>query len=148
MIPIQTILTWFQTGKRPTQQQFADSWSSFWHKSESIPVANIDGITELFAPINNHFNDSNAHGNLIVKARVIPYGSFFICKPNPIVSDVLEVGNIGWGMLSDGVTFIPFGQYLGGDPQNVNNWNTSPMDFSPAEVIPLIAEPGPGSSTK
>lgn len=46
--PINTILSWFQTGDFPTEQQFAASWSSFWHKDESIPLSKIIGINELF----------------------------------------------------------------------------------------------------
>jgi surface protein len=38
---ISTILNWFRTGKTPTQQQFWDSWQSFWHKDEIIPHAQI-----------------------------------------------------------------------------------------------------------
>jgi len=38
---ISTILNWFRTGKTPTQQQFWDSWQSFWHKDEIIPYAQI-----------------------------------------------------------------------------------------------------------
>ena len=41
------ILKWFQTGEYPTQQQFAASWTSFWHKSEIIPVTRIEGLVEL-----------------------------------------------------------------------------------------------------
>jgi hypothetical protein len=43
MTSLATIINWFRTGKYPTEQQFADTFSSFWHKSENIPSAKIDG---------------------------------------------------------------------------------------------------------
>lgn len=34
--PINTILSWFETGDTPTQSQFAQAWTSFWHKDEVL----------------------------------------------------------------------------------------------------------------
>ncbi len=69
-ININTILDWFKTGKKPTQEQFWSSWQSFWHKDETIPQSNIDGlITVLNAKTeNDQFNahkiDGDAHAAL------------------------------------------------------------------------------------
>jgi len=41
---INTILDWFKAGKKPTEQQFADSWQSFWHKEEIIPQAAVEDL--------------------------------------------------------------------------------------------------------
>ncbi|WP_264524801.1 hypothetical protein [Flavobacterium sp. N502536] len=38
---INTILSWFKTGQKPTQKQFWDSWQSFWHKEEQIPQGSV-----------------------------------------------------------------------------------------------------------
>ncbi len=35
---------WFSTGKKPLQNQFWDWLDSFWHKDESIPIAQITGL--------------------------------------------------------------------------------------------------------
>jgi hypothetical protein len=43
MATLAQILNWFKTGLYPTEEQFAQTWQSFWHKSESIPAAKIDG---------------------------------------------------------------------------------------------------------
>lgn len=40
-IPLKTIYSYFKTGYFPTQTQFQDSWSSFWHKDESN-IATVD----------------------------------------------------------------------------------------------------------
>jgi hypothetical protein len=67
MANLSTIKNWFKTGLKPTQQQFWDTWDSFWHKDENIPVANIEGIDNLLnqkankSVVDAHFTDSNAH---------------------------------------------------------------------------------------
>lgn len=68
MASLPTIISWFLTGKLPTQQQFTETWNSFWHKDEEIPQAKIQGLgTSLNnkadkSQVSGHINDSNAHG--------------------------------------------------------------------------------------
>ncbi|WP_306353719.1 hypothetical protein [Flavobacterium sp. '19STA2R22 D10 B1'] len=65
--PINQILDWFRTGKKPTQDQFWQSWTSFWHKNEQIPQSNINGLTSVLSSkaertqLQGHINDSNGH---------------------------------------------------------------------------------------
>lgn len=65
--PINTIYSWFETGDFPTQAQFQASWSSFWHKDETIPMTNISGLSDQFgkfvlgSTFNTHLSDQNAH---------------------------------------------------------------------------------------
>lgn len=40
-----------------------------------------------------------------------------------------EPNDILFGLLDDGTTFIPFGKYLGGGLQNVDNYITNPIEF-------------------
>lgn len=44
---LDTIKEWFKTGLKPKQQQFWDTWDSFRHKYEKVPVQDIEGIDEL-----------------------------------------------------------------------------------------------------
>ena len=143
-IPINSILNFFLTGKRPTQQQFAESWTSFWHKDENIPVAKIDGLGAMFVPINNHFNDINAHENLIIKSRFIPFGNFQVFKASGNNQpNVLQVGDYGSGLLNDYETFIPFGIYLGGNAQISSSWAVSPSQNNSGIITaPAIAGTG------
>ena len=70
---LDTIKEWFKTGFKPKQQQFWDTWDSFRHKYEKVPVQDIEGIDELFSSkadkknIETHLEDSNAHSKLIEK---------------------------------------------------------------------------------
>lgn len=68
---LNTIKNWFKTGLIPTQAQFWDTWDSFRHKYEKIPVAEIDGIDSLIdnktdnAEFEYHLSDPNAHNDLL-----------------------------------------------------------------------------------
>jgi len=47
MVSLATIFSWFETGDYPTQQEFQDTFSSFWHKSEKIPGTQIEGFPAI-----------------------------------------------------------------------------------------------------
>lgn len=51
-VSLNTIKNWFRTGLVPSQAQFWDTWDSFFHKDDTIPVAQIGGITELLNEVN------------------------------------------------------------------------------------------------
>lgn len=38
---LNTIKNWFRTGLKPTQTQFWDTWDSFRHKYEKVPVKDV-----------------------------------------------------------------------------------------------------------
>lgn len=42
--PINNLKTWFNTGLKPTQEQFWAWMDSFWHKDEKIPMSSVEGI--------------------------------------------------------------------------------------------------------
>jgi len=48
MATLQQILSWFKTGLFPTEDQFRQTWLSFWHKSEKIPATQIEGFLKIF----------------------------------------------------------------------------------------------------
>lgn len=64
---LNTIKQWFRTGLKPTQTQFWDTWDSFRHKYEKVPVKEVEGIDELLlskadkTALDNHLDDKNAH---------------------------------------------------------------------------------------
>jgi len=45
---LNTIKNWFKTGLKPTQQQFWDTWDSFWHKDQVIPASSIENLDARF----------------------------------------------------------------------------------------------------
>lgn len=71
--PLNTILSWYETGDFPTQQQFAASWSSFYHKDEFIPM---DKVQDLNTKLQNktdklvyeaHLTNGDAHMTTLAK---------------------------------------------------------------------------------
>ena len=73
MTAIETLKQWFSNLKKPTQEQFWAGLDSFWHKSEKIPMASVEGLDKLVEgtasaeQLSNHLNDSNAHKALFDK---------------------------------------------------------------------------------
>jgi len=67
---INTIKNWFRTGLKPTQQQFWDTWDSFWHKDQTIPSSAIENLDNRFQEkadqeaFAGHLTDGNAHHSL------------------------------------------------------------------------------------
>ncbi|MCD0475707.1 hypothetical protein LPB87_15015 [Flavobacterium sp. EDS] len=67
---INTILNWFKTGLKPTQEQFWTTWASFWHKDEQIPQSSISGLENTLntkaekSQLEAHINNKKAHADL------------------------------------------------------------------------------------
>ncbi|MGY0039175.1 hypothetical protein [Pedobacter sp. NJ-S-72] len=65
---LNIIKNWFKTGLKPSQQQFWDTWDSFWHKDSIIPAANIENLDTRFnekadaEALASHIKDLTAHG--------------------------------------------------------------------------------------
>lgn len=71
---LNIILTWFETGDFPTEDQFREAWSSFWHKDDEISMSKISGLATVLSAIvstesfQNHLEDQEAHANFLAKA--------------------------------------------------------------------------------
>jgi len=67
---LNTIKSWFQTGLKPSQKQFWETWDSFRHKFEKVPVTDIEGLESVLdskvdkSQLNAHENDQNGHAEL------------------------------------------------------------------------------------
>lgn len=46
---LSTIKNWFKTRLKPTQAQFWDTWDSFWHKNDKIPVGSIENLDSILS---------------------------------------------------------------------------------------------------
>src|SRR5665647_7688 len=44
---LNTIKNWFKTSLKPTQAQFWDTWDSFWHKDEKIPISSVEQLDTI-----------------------------------------------------------------------------------------------------
>ena len=70
MTPKKTLKKWFSNFMKPAQEHFAAWIDSYWHKSEQIPMSNIEGLSRAIentasaGQLLNHINDTNAHRNL------------------------------------------------------------------------------------
>lgn len=111
--PVNTIKSWFVSKAKPTQAQFWAVFDSFRHKSEKVPVADIEGLTNILKPFNDHLNDPNAHAGLLAKTKIYASGELQVFKiPTNVNVAALEIGDLVFGIVSG--QFIK-GIYLGGD---------------------------------
>ncbi|RWX00903.1 hypothetical protein [Flavobacterium cerinum] len=71
--PIETILKWYKEFDFPTEQQFRQSWTSFWHKDEKIPQSSIENLTIDLdnkaerEQLDRHTTDPDAHADLFAQ---------------------------------------------------------------------------------
>ncbi|QFG53627.1 hypothetical protein [Chryseobacterium sp.] len=71
--PLNTIFSWFETGDFPTQAQFQATFSSFFHRDDTIPISKVEGLANMFQglassqTLNLHINDADAHANVLAK---------------------------------------------------------------------------------
>lgn len=67
---LNIIKKWFKTGLKPTQYQFWDTWDSFRHKFEQIPLKDIEELETTLdtkaekSQLEEHQNNPNAHAEL------------------------------------------------------------------------------------
>lgn len=67
---LNTIKKWFQTGLKPSQNQFWDTWDSFRHKLEKVPLEDVEELESILnakaekSELDEHKNDNTAHSEL------------------------------------------------------------------------------------
>lgn len=87
-------------------------------------------IRESFDKTNDNFEEIFTRPNVIIRS-----GGFSVYKAEGNVKDgviedfELEPGDVGSGWLADGINFIPFGKYLGGDQGLLASWAANPINW-------------------
>lgn len=79
---LQTIKNWFKTTLKPTQAQFWDTWDSFRHKYDKVPVKDVDGIDELLAEAINQIPTLNGNPDRLTKIDFNSKGNFNLTESN------------------------------------------------------------------
>lgn len=125
---INTILNWFKTGKKPTQEQFWSSWQSFWHKYEKIPQSSITNLVNSLDAKENLSNKSLTLSSLSTNndypssKTVYDFVNEFVKTENNLnTEDILN--------LVESNSLIPGNYYLINDFQTIYTINGS--DSSP-----------------
>lgn len=71
--PLHTIFSWFEAGDFPTEAQFKETFSSFYHKECPIPIESIEGFEETFQlfasaeAFKAHLTDPKAHSEYLAQ---------------------------------------------------------------------------------
>ena len=108
---LTTIKNWFTTGLKPTQTQFWDTWDSFRHKNEKVPVEEVDGIDQLL--------------DQLPPKTIYKTGQLLIFKnpDNVLDSTILEPNDTVIGHVEG--EFLNSGTYYGGDPMLLSSYTQS-----------------------
>lgn len=120
---LEYIKNLFRTGKKPTEQEFHDTWDSFFHKYDQIPFNNIK--------------------------RGYPFGVFQIFKSadntDPENQNTIEAGDVVCGFVQP--ERIIWAKFMGGEVTDMDNFSiASEIDFQefilppPTPDIPIDPE--------
>lgn len=80
MVNLTTIKNWFKTGLRPTEEQFSDTWDSFVHKSDKLPIAQVEGIETVFEAINAAVLEVQTDGAIPTLQQVLEQGNTYTTR--------------------------------------------------------------------
>jgi hypothetical protein len=87
MVSLNQIFNWFKAGLKPTESQFKETFSSFWHKSEKIPQNSVLGLKETI---------ETAMVGLIYQDPVDTVEDLAITYPNPQPGWAAMVTSLGY----------------------------------------------------
>ena len=96
----KTLKKWFSNFMKPAQEHFAAWIDSFWHKSEQIPMSNIEGLSRAIentasaGQLLNHINDTNAHSDLFDELK----------RQIQAIQTILQVDDVNLDTLQEIVT--------------------------------------------
>ena len=100
MTPKKTLKKWFSNLMKPAQEHFAAWIESYWHKSEQIPMSNIDGLSRAIEntvsakQLLNHLEDTNAHRALFDELK----------RQIQAIQTILQVDDVNLDTLQEIVT--------------------------------------------
>lgn len=105
MANLETILSWFQTGDNPTEEEFRQTFSSFRHKDIKIPITEVEGLESSIKP-QSDWNQSDSS-----------VADFIKNKPNLSLKADLVAGKVPASQLPSYVDdFIPLTGTLSSKP--------------------------------
>ena len=144
-VNLNTLKNWFLTGLKPTQEQFFSTWDSFWHKDDSIPAENIEGLDTFLAEkadkeaLDGHLDDPNAHSELFDEvptktSDLINDGEDGI--PFLLDSDLNRSNNISSGSTEDLATSLAVKTV--NDKVNDNSSDIDNLENSKVEITDIV----------
>jgi len=100
MTPKKTLKKWFSNLMKPAQEHFSAWIDSYWHKSEQIPMSNIEGLSRAIEntvsakQLLNHLEDTNAHSALFDELK----------RQIQAIQTILQVDDVNLDTLQEIVT--------------------------------------------
>ncbi len=121
---LKTIKSWFRTGLKPTQDQFWDTWDSFRHKDEKIPLKDVEDIDNLFTPfeikgIYNTNGDALAGGLAVGEYYRKPISNNLQASTLAVVVEILPSIRLSFEDIDNTMTFLGIS-----NKESITDWNT------------------------
>lgn len=88
---LNTIKQWFRTSLKPTQSQFWDTWDSFRHKDEKVPLQDVENLSELLLTKTEKNDFKTINGQAILGS-----GDLVISNQTSTLNEILASGNDGF----------------------------------------------------
>ncbi|MFV0331430.1 MAG: hypothetical protein ACK5KL_16680 [Dysgonomonas sp.] len=111
------IISYYETGKNPTYQQFKDSWTSYRHKSEKIEQTAILGLNDA---LDNKANKDDVTLSLLYLPDVPAKADLYTTYPNPKNGEASLV-------LDEG--------YIYQFRTDINDWVKTPFKSFPDDIV-------------
>ena len=101
---LQQLKAWFRKGLKPTQEQFWDTWDSFWHKEEKIPMTSVENLNEtlnqkgdtsafqiLIQEINQQFNVLKNEINNTLQKKIVLNTANFVNQSTGLIKQDFKI---------------------------------------------------------
>jgi hypothetical protein len=94
---LSTIKNWFKTSQKPSQSQFWDSWDSFWHKDQKIPINCIDKLDEILLAKASGESVNNIRAGIIFTSvdGSVEINEFDLSVPDKQLADDEDIELVG-----------------------------------------------------
>lgn len=71
MVSLTQIFAWFKENMIPSEDQFRETWSSFWHKSEKLPQSQILGLNDELNKLETEKADKSELQNVVTGTNIL-----------------------------------------------------------------------------
>jgi hypothetical protein len=82
MASLEQIFGWFKRGFYPTEDQYKQTWGSFWHKSERLPQSQVLGLNDALNDKASKGDLANVGASLIYKPEVPTSAALYTTYPD------------------------------------------------------------------
>lgn len=127
MASLKEILSWFEKNKYPTQEQFKESWTSFWHKSEKLPQTQVLGLNNVLDKKVNRDEVKDMQAGILFQDAKVDTPADLPIAPNKLPNG--DVPEHLWGVYVESE-----GHYYQYNAE-IKKWSKTPYSEMPSNIL-------------